>query len=157
VNARHVFRYGDHEWIVVPRDDHVAVDGTILSYVAAGRDAWRLEQPDGTACEAFAVTQDNQCWVHLQGRVYVFERDTGGGVSRRRAGADAGLSAPMPATVRTVLVTDGQGVRAGDTLVVLEAMKMELPVRAPRDGIVTGIHCREGELVQPGTPLVDVT
>jgi biotin carboxyl carrier protein len=35
-------------------------------------------------------------------------------------------------------------------------MKMELPVRAPRDGIVSAIHCREGELVQPGVTLVEI-
>jgi 3-methylcrotonyl-CoA carboxylase alpha subunit len=157
VNARSVFRHGEREWIVEPQEGHLAIDGTVLSHVRAGRDTWRLERSDGTAREAFAVAQGDQCWVHVEGRVYVFERDAGGGVSRRRAGTDAGLSAPMPATVRTLLVSDGQSVRAGDTLVVLEAMKMELPVRAPRDGIVTGIHCREGELVQPGTPLVDVT
>jgi 3-methylcrotonyl-CoA carboxylase alpha subunit len=40
---------------------------------------------------------------------------------------------------------------------VLEAMKMELPVRANEHGTVAAVHCREGELVQPGRPLVDIT
>jgi 3-methylcrotonyl-CoA carboxylase alpha subunit len=35
-------------------------------------------------------------------------------------------------------------------------MKMELPIRAPRDGVVTAVHCREGDLVQPGVVLVDL-
>jgi len=38
---------------------------------------------------------------------------------------------------------------------VLEAMKMELPIRAPHDGTIAAVHCREGELVQPGTVLVE--
>jgi len=40
--------------------------------------------------------------------------------------------------------------------VLLEAMKMELPIRAPREGRVKALHCRPGELVQPGTALVDL-
>jgi 3-methylcrotonyl-CoA carboxylase alpha subunit len=59
--------------------------------------------------------------------------------------------------VLSVVAQVGQAVRAGDTVLMLEAMKMELPVRAPRDGVVTAIHCRAGELVQPGAVLVDMT
>ncbi len=67
------------------------------------------------------------------------------------------LEAPMPATVVQILVTTGQQVATGDTLLTLEAMKMQLPVRAPRDGVVRAIHCKVGELVQPGVQLVDVS
>lgn len=67
------------------------------------------------------------------------------------------LTAPMPATVLRVLVTEGAAATKGDTLVILEAMKMELPVRALANGIVTKVSCREGELVQPDTPLVEIT
>jgi geranyl-CoA carboxylase alpha subunit len=54
-------------------------------------------------------------------------------------------------------VQSGAAVRQGDTLVVLEAMKMELPIRAPRDGVISAVRCREGELVQPGVPVVEMT
>jgi biotin carboxyl carrier protein len=64
--------------------------------------------------------------------------------------------APMPASVVAIRVTPGQAVEAGDTLIVLEAMKMELPLRAPRSGTVTSIRCRKGELVQPGVPLLEI-
>jgi biotin carboxyl carrier protein len=76
----------------------------------------------------------------------------------RMASADdsASLSAPMPATVVAVDVTPGQRVAAGDVLIRLEAMKMELPVRSPRDGTVVAVKCREGELVQPGVPLLEL-
>jgi 3-methylcrotonyl-CoA carboxylase alpha subunit len=63
----------------------------------------------------------------------------------------------MPGTVLAIAVTTGQQVRTGDVLLTLEAMKMELPIRAPRDGVVTAINCTEGELVQPGILLVDVS
>jgi biotin carboxyl carrier protein len=73
----------------------------------------------------------------------------------RRAGAGE-TAAPMPATVIGIGVEIGQRVEAGAVLLTLEAMKMELPVRAPREGTVSAIHCRVGELVQPGVPLVDL-
>jgi biotin carboxyl carrier protein len=41
-------------------------------------------------------------------------------------------------------------------LVVLEAMKMELPLKAPRDGSVKSVRCAPGELVQPGAPLIEI-
>jgi len=56
-----------------------------------------------------------------------------------------------------VAVGVGQQVRAGDILLTLEAMKMELPIRAPRDGIVSAVRCVPGELVQPGPPLIEIT
>ena len=47
-------------------------------------------------------------------------------------------------------------MRKGDTVVLLEAMKMELPLRAPADGTVAAVHCREGELVQAESVLVEL-
>ena len=64
--------------------------------------------------------------------------------------------APMPATVVSLRARPGDSVDEGDTLMVLEAMKMELPIRAPRAGIVKAVHCAEGELVQPGINLVEI-
>jgi len=55
-----------------------------------------------------------------------------------------------------VNVKAGDAVAAGDTLVVLEAMKMELAIRAPEAGIVRAVNCQAGDLVQPGTVLVDL-
>jgi 3-methylcrotonyl-CoA carboxylase alpha subunit len=62
----------------------------------------------------------------------------------------------MPATVRRINVAAGAQVSKGDTLLVLEAMKMELPVRAPHDGVVTAVSCKEGDLVQAGVPLLEL-
>ena len=64
------------------------------------------------------------------------------------------LGAPMPAAVSAILVKPGAVVEAGDTLLRLEAMKMELAIRAPSPGRVTSVDCRVGDLVQPGRPLV---
>ena len=104
---------------------------------------------------AYGVRQGGQTWVFLRGRVYVIEA-TAGPAGRPRHHDESALSAPMPATVVAINVSAGQTVKAGDVLVVLEAMKMELAVTAPHDGRIRDIQCRVGELVQPGVPLVEL-
>ncbi len=72
------------------------------------------------------------------------------------AGADAGgsLRAPMPGLVTAVPVSVGAHVRAGEALVMLEAMKMLHTLSAPADGCVTELRCREGDAVRGGDVLV---
>jgi 3-methylcrotonyl-CoA carboxylase alpha subunit len=72
------------------------------------------------------------------------------------AGAAASLTAPMPGTVVKVLVEEGQEVKEGQLLLVLEAMKMEQPVSAPHAGVVHSLPFDEGSLVQGGAVLVEV-
>ena len=103
---------------------------------------------------AYAVRRGGDTWVFLEGRVFVIRADDAQ-AGRARHHDEAALSAPMPATVLAINVTAGQDVNAGDALVLLEAMKMELAVTAPHDGRVRRIACRVGELVQPGVPLVE--
>ena len=76
---------------------------------------------------------------------------------RRRSGSTAGknLTAPMPATVIKLQVAPGDAVKKGDIVVVLEAMKMELPLRALGDAVVSAVCCREGELVQADATLIE--
>jgi biotin carboxyl carrier protein len=97
-------------------------------------------------------------WVAVAGQVGFIERASGDEApnrTRRRAAA-APMAAPMPATVIRIPVQAGQAVKTGDTLVVLEAMKMEMPIRAAKDGRVSAIRCAVGDLVQPGTDLVEL-
>ena len=76
---------------------------------------------------------------------------------RRPSGSTAGaLTAPMPATVLKVHVRPGDRVQKGDTVVLLEAMKMELPVRSPADATVAAVLCREGDLVRADAPLLEL-
>jgi 3-methylcrotonyl-CoA carboxylase alpha subunit len=76
-------------------------------------------------------------------------------VRRRSSGAGASLQAPMPATVIKIQVKPGDTVKKGDTVLLLEAMKMELPIRAPGDGVVAAVCCKEGELVAADATLVE--
>lgn len=103
---------------------------------------------------AHGIRRGHETWVFVNGETWVIDAREPSG--RARHHDDAALSSPMPATVVTINVSPGQTVKAGDTLVVLEAMKMELAITAPLDGTVRSIACRVGELVQPGRPLVAV-
>jgi biotin carboxyl carrier protein len=97
-------------------------------------------------------------WVSSRGTTVCLEaRPEGESSAPFRRAAHGGLSAPMPGTVLDIAVVVGQHVRAGDVLLTLEAMKMELPIRAPRDGVVSAVRCAPGELIQPGPPLVELT
>jgi acetyl/propionyl-CoA carboxylase alpha subunit len=120
-------------------------------------------QPDGsvllrggTTRLAWSAVAGDVVWVFVDGNVFTFETERPTGRRRRAALSHGSLSAPMPATVRHVAVEPGARVRHGDVLVVLEAMKMELPVRAPGDGTVLTVKCREGELVQAGQELIEL-
>jgi geranyl-CoA carboxylase alpha subunit len=117
----------------------------------------RIEGPEPRL--AWAIPSDDTRWVFLDGRVYTLEieRDARGRVAGRSSHVPhASLTAPMPATVRRLNVAVGDAVKRGDILMVLEAMKMELPVRAAADGVVEAVNCREGELVQAGVSLLEI-
>ena len=66
------------------------------------------------------------------------------------------MTAPMPGTVIRVEVAPGDAVGARQPLVVLEAMKMEIPVHSPFDGTIRGVHAAEGDQVAGGTILVEL-
>jgi 3-methylcrotonyl-CoA carboxylase alpha subunit len=97
-------------------------------------------------------------WAFFEGQVFRRRSDErpaeAGSHEHRRRSYE--LTAPMPATVVKILVAPGQTVRSGDTLLLVEAMKMELPIRAPGDATVKAVNCREGEMVQPDRMLVEL-
>ncbi|MGH3510420.1 MAG: acetyl-CoA carboxylase biotin carboxyl carrier protein subunit, partial [Nocardioidaceae bacterium] len=97
--------------------------------------------------------------VAHQGQRYVFERPD---AVRRGSGhgptpGDGSLVAPMPGTMLSVSVEPGQHVEEGTVLGVLEAMKMELALKAPHAGRVTTVGCAAGEQVSLGSTLFVVT
>ena len=74
---------------------------------------------------------------------------------RRPTPTGAGdLRAPIAGKIIRVFIQPGEHVKAGTTLLILEAMKMEQQITAPRDGVVTHLLCREGDQVTAGTELV---
>lgn len=71
------------------------------------------------------------------------------------ATSSTGLTAPIAGTVLKILVGEGDEVKAGDTLVVLEAMKMETEITAPRDGVIADLMVAVGDTVLGGQVLLD--
>ena len=69
----------------------------------------------------------------------------------------AEIRAEMVANVWKVLVAEGDSVADGDTLVILESMKMEIPVLAEGDGTVSSLHVSEGDVVQEGDVIAVVS
>jgi len=101
------------------------------------------------------VVSGDEVWVTIDGEVFVFSVGPVGTRSKSQSRDQDAFTPPMSATVVRIAVSPGDRVEDGDVLIALEAMKMELPIRAPRAGVVKAIHCREGELVQPGQVLLD--
>lgn len=71
-------------------------------------------------------------------------------------GAGAPVKAPLPGVVTKVLVAAGQAVKKGETVLVLEAMKMENNITAETDGTITGICVAAGDSVMEGTTLLTI-
>jgi acetyl/propionyl-CoA carboxylase alpha subunit len=105
---------------------------------------------------AYGIATRDERWVFFEGRVHVIDTAPPSRKKARHGHDEAALASPMPATVVMINVQPGQQVQKGDLLIMLEAMKMELPIKAPRDGRVTALSCRAGELVQPGVALLEL-
>jgi len=124
--------------------------------VRIGRGVYLVKHDERTET-VYVAGPPGDRWAYWNGRV--FRRVTAEADRPQRTGrgpVPQALTAPMPATVIKVLVQPGAAVTKGDTVVVLEAMKMELPVRAPGDATVKAVNCREGELVQADSVLVEL-
>ena len=130
----------------------------------AGNGAY-LVQHEGRLEVVFVAGSADARWAFWNGHVYRMSGDDRSPEGQHQDVASTGhavrggiqaLTSPMPATVVKVLVRPGLKVKGGDQLIVLEAMKMELPLRAPGNATVTAVHCREGELVQPEMVLVEL-
>lgn len=80
----------------------------------------------------------------------------GGGSQRKQASAPGDVSTTMPGNVVDVLVAVGDVVKAGQTVLVSEAMKMETEIQAPIAGTVKAVHVAKGDRVNPGEVLIEI-
>jgi 3-methylcrotonyl-CoA carboxylase alpha subunit/acetyl-CoA/propionyl-CoA carboxylase biotin carboxyl carrier protein len=130
------------------------VDGRPVRQVHAADHTLTLEV-DGELRTAVVNVQPHVAEVVYLGQRFVFERPDVFGDHAVDLG-DGVITAPMPGTVLDVRVTDGDRVEAGQVLVVLEAMKMELSLKAPFDGTVSGLATATGAQVALGHTLLEV-
>ena len=123
------------------------------SLVQHNRGRLHLRLRDGSTCLAHAAKVGDVWWVHLNGRTYKWERVEPGSSGAEDEG---GLVAPMPGKVLEVLVSQGDVVKSGAPLMVLEAMKMEMEVASPADGVIESINVAVGDQVATGQVLATI-
>jgi biotin carboxyl carrier protein len=121
---------------------HLLADGRSHAFVArplGRRGRWELST-DGGVFEVEALDE----------RTRVIQELTGSG----SAVAEKVLRAPMPGLVMRVEVEVGQTVKAGQGVVIVEAMKMENELKSPAEGVVAEIRCQAGQAVEKGATLL---
>jgi len=125
-----------------------------ISDLKEGRFLLRDEQ--GVDHTVSVSVSGNMRWVTIDGRTHCLEKAGRRGNAGKADGADGGMSSPMPGKVILVHVQAGDRVEAGDTLMVVEAMKMEHAIAAKEAGTVAQVHFAEGDRVQAGATLLSM-
>jgi len=118
---------------------------------------------DGRSHEGYVQEVDNDWQVLLRGRLYSIkvedEREkrlraaAGGGVAET---GEYHLKAPMPGLVVAISVEEGQEVKKGQVLLILESMKMQNELKSPRDGVVNRIKIKAGESVEQKQAMLSI-
>lgn len=112
---------------------------------------------DGERVIAFLSIDGAKRWVTINGQTFVLTKQSG---SRKREGgqqhAAGELTAPMPGQIRAVNVSEGETVTKGQTLIILEAMKMEIRIQAPMDGIVSKLLVKQGQTIEREQKLIEI-
>ena len=115
---------------------------------------------DDEEFEVEVVIEGDTYRATIEGQTFEFQipeskgnapRKRGSGGGRKRSGT---VSASMPGKVVTVEVSVGDSVEEGDTILILEAMKMQNEVAAPISGTISAVHCEDGVNVEANIPLV---
>ncbi len=153
--------------IVLHDGEEIVVDGephTVNIENAGGTSLYSL-LVDNSSYEVHVEEREGTYRVLLLGQRYDIRVEDEGTrrVSRARKAAQPSedavivLKSPIPGLIFDVLVTEGQPVKQGDILVIVEAMKMENELRAPRDGVVKATFIVPGDSVDKGQPLVTLS
>ncbi|RPI78372.1 MAG: biotin/lipoyl-binding protein [Chloroflexi bacterium] len=112
---------------------------------------------EGKPVTLYWAAEGGKKWISYQGCTYLLEKPSPQSILREGETATENiLRSPMPAQVRAVLVSEGQQVQKGETLLLLEAMKMEIRVQAPREARIARISAVQGQQVQRDAVLVEL-
>lgn len=112
---------------------------------------------DGKRFSAYISSDNAKRWVTVNGQTFVLTKSSGARQVGHGHHHTAGkLTAPMPGQVRAVSVDEGDRVTKGQTLMVLEAMKMEIRVHAPQDGVVKKLFVKQGQTVEREQTLIEI-
>ena len=112
---------------------------------------------DGKRVTAYISSDNAKRWVTVNGQTFILTKSSGARQSRHGGHHTAGeLTAPMPGQVRAVNVSEGEAVTKGQTLLVLEAMKMEIRIQAAQDGVVKKLFVKQGQTVDREQALIEI-
>ncbi len=139
-------------------DEVVVGDGPVQpARVSLRGSTLTVELPSGRRTYTVDLI-DDRAWIGREGHAWLLHEEDLAAASRGAGGGQASgaLVAPMPGSVAALSAAVGDVVTAGQTLVVVEAMKMEHPLVAPFDGTVSAVHVTVGAQVGMEDPLVEV-
>lgn len=150
--------FNTHTLEINPSGDHymAAVNGkTVLVQVIRAEDGRLDLLIDGQRVNAHVSSDKARRWVTINGHTLMLTKTSGAkqGIRHDHAG---GLIAPMPGQVRNVSVSVGDAVKKGQTLLTMEAMKMEIRIQALNDGVVKALHVAQGQTVEREQILIEV-
>lgn len=112
---------------------------------------------DGVRVTAHVSSDKARRWVTVNGQTFILTKSSGarkGGHGHHHAAGE--LTAPMPGQVRALNVSEGDTVSKGQTLLVLEAMKMEIRIHAPQNGLVKKLFVKQGQTVEREQVLIEI-
>lgn len=108
--------------------------------------------------KAYVAGANDSLFVFIDGHVIQLKKpgsdNSGYGGTGGEFGVKDEVSTPMPGKVVKVLVKQGDKVSAGQSLVIVESMKMENEIKSPADGEVISVNFKDGDLVEPGQPII---
>jgi biotin carboxyl carrier protein len=163
---KYITTIGERQYTIeINRDDQITIDGTAYPIDLRAIDEVTFSLLiDNASHEALVESTDGELQVLLRGRLYAarVEDERASRLSRSGGGLHAGsgevtIRSPMPGLIVAVAVSEGQAVKKGQTVVVLESMKMENELKAPRDGTIASIKVSPRQNVEQGQSLAVLT
>lgn len=156
-NIRYTAELSDNEGemtinSVKEEDEEIPISDISISY-NSNLDRF-LVNIDKISKLAHVVKVKDSYWIHLDGRINIVNSHEIGYSNQKQS--EGSLVAPMPGTIIEILVKKGQKVRKGQSLMVMEAMKMEHKIQSPKDGEVISISNEVGQKVDMGAVLVEI-
>lgn len=148
----HAFKMGDTEHnLELSRTSQgyclYLADRVIPVNLKAGADGRARLMVNGESCEVILATRGDDVFIHLEGEAWQlhYEHPLERLAHQAHGGTDAAIRAPMPGSLVNLLVKPGDAVTKGQTLLVMESMKMETSIVSPRDGVVAVVHYEKGQ------------
>lgn len=163
---KYITHIEDQEFtIIIDRDDRIVVNDQVFNI-----DFQKLSEGgmlslliNNRSLEAIVEERDDAWEVLLQGELYSVQvqderayRLAKARGTAAEASGEAMVKSPMPGLIVAVPVEQGQTIKKGDQVIILESMKMENELRSPRDGVVLRVHVEQGASVDKDQVLVTI-